>query len=391
MFSESYFQKYKYFPIQIEEQPNSELKICVIIPCYNEPEILLTLNSLKQNLTTKFAIEIIILINSSETTPQNIIEINNNSFLEINKWIIDNSFENRKFFVKKIENLPSKFAGAGLARKIVMDEALRRFNLINNKNGFIVSLDADTICENNYLLEIEKQIIKHPKTKGFTIDFEHQKNPKLYSEENIKAIILYEKYLRYYIESLRFAKFPYAYQTIGSAFGVRADIYAMQGGMNTKQAGEDFYFLHKIIPLDDFFEINTTKVYPSSRISDRVPFGTGVVINKILNENTFVFETYNFDAFVDLKIFLEQIHLFSKFYDNKNIDIPEILNLFLIKNDFSNALISINSNCTNIENFKKRFYQWFDAFRIIKFLNFAHETYYKKSDILIEIQKKEQF
>ena len=74
-----------------------------------------------------------------------------------------------------------------------------------------------------------------------------------------------------------------------------------QGGMNKRQAGEDFYFLHKIIPLGHFGEINTTRVIPSPRPSDRVPFGTGRAVRDYLA--THKFETYPLEAFRDLKQF----------------------------------------------------------------------------------------
>ena len=55
-----------------------------------------------------------------------------------------------------------------------------------------------------------------------------------------------------------------------------------QDGLNKKQAGEDFYFLQKIMPMGNYFELNSTTVHPSSRTSDRVPFGTGPIINQYL-------------------------------------------------------------------------------------------------------------
>src|SRR5213594_3575687 len=89
-----------------------------------------------------------------------------------------------------------------------------------------------------------------------------------------EAIAAYELHLRYYVRALRYAGFPYAHHTIGSCMAVRADVYKKQGGMNKRQAGEDFYFLQKIIPLGHFTDLTETKVIPSSRPSDRVPFGT---------------------------------------------------------------------------------------------------------------------
>ena len=63
--------------------------------------------------------------------------------------------------------------------------------------------------------------------------------------------------------------------TIGSAFAVTANAYIKRGGMTRSQAGEDFYFLQTLAQIGTVGEITTTKVYPSARLSDRIPFGTG--------------------------------------------------------------------------------------------------------------------
>jgi hypothetical protein len=45
--------------------------------------------------------------------------------------------------------------------------------------------------------------------------------------------------------------------------------------MSRRQAGEDFYFIQKVAMQGRYGECRTTRVHPSPRPSDRVPFGTG--------------------------------------------------------------------------------------------------------------------
>ncbi len=137
--------------------------------------------------------------------------------------------------------------------------------------------------------------------------FEHPVSGTEFPENVYRGIIDYELHLRYINQFLRFAGFPFAYHTIGSCFGVRADIYAAQGGMNKRKAGEDFYFLHKIIPLGHFAELNTTRVIPSPRPSDRVPFGTGVAVGKYLSSNEAGTLTYAPECFLTLRLLLQQV------------------------------------------------------------------------------------
>ena len=220
-----------------------------------------------------------------------------------------------------------------------------------------------------------------------SINFEHpisgtEYNPKIYN-----AIILYELYLRYYIQALRLINFPYAYHTIGSAFALKALINAKQGGMNTRKAGEDFYFLQKIIPLGNFSELNSTIVKPSPRISDRVPFGTGISVKNIINSDNEKYYTYNLNAFLLLKPLFNNINLLYGVENTQKIELSEILTEFLSKNNFSNALKNIYKNSSNLKSFTQRFYDWFNAFRVLKFLNFAHQTYFKKVPIADEAYK----
>ena len=68
-----------------------------------------------------------------------------------------------------------------------------------------------------------------------------------------EAIMKYELYLRYYRLALEYTGHPHAYHCIGSAFAVRTLDYVAQGGMNKRQAGEDFYFLQKLIATGRMF------------------------------------------------------------------------------------------------------------------------------------------
>jgi hypothetical protein len=283
------------------------------------------------------------------------------------------------------DNLQKKYAGVGFARKIGMDEAVNRFNKINNSKGILVAFDADATCDDNFFTEIENHFAKNTKATACSIYYEHPISGTQFSESIYKTITQYELYLRYYNLSLRYADFPFAYHTVGSSFAVKADVYAKQGGMNRKKAGEDFYFLQKVIPLGNFTELHTTRIIPSPRPSDRVPFGTGATIKKFQDNNIIDLYTYNFQAFLDLKSFISLIDKLYKIEASTLVDfyneIPENIKDFLIANKFELAINDINNNCSNIKNFKKRFFAWFNAFKVLKYMNFVHEHKLKKIKI----------
>ena len=114
-------------------------------------------------------------------------------------------------------------------------------------------------------------------------------------------------HLRYYYQGLAYSGFPYVFHTVGSAIAVKALSYVKAGGMNSRQAGEDFYFIQKLVPSGGYFNLNSTTVYPSPRASFRVPFGTGASIGKLTEDNSSILLTYNFLAFKELRTFFGMI------------------------------------------------------------------------------------
>ncbi len=370
-----YIEKQAIYKQLINPLPHQQLKLIVVIPAYNEPNIFDTLESLIKCSPAKFPTEVIIVINHSGATPKPIINQNNKTYYDVLKWVRNKQTEQLKFHCILKGDLPNKHAGAGLARKIAMDEAICRFSLINNSNGVIASLDADTLVSENYIYEIQNAFADNKKLNCTTFYFEHRLTSIL-NEKNREAIILYELYLRYFKQALKQTGFPYAFHTIGSCFAVKASVYAKQGGMNRKQAGEDFYFLHKIFPLGASAELNNIKVFPSSRPSNRVPFGTGPAIQKIMEDGEFL--TYNPVYFNHIKslfnyikcLYMVDTGIIKSTFNNLHSTLQQFIGI----EAFTQKLNEINSNSASKNTFEQRFFQWFNAFKIIKYLNFAHLT-----------------
>ena len=377
----NYLSKYNAKPQYIDAKPNSDLNTIIVIPCHNEPDLISSLKSLDNCIPPEKSVEVITVINSSENSDPEIIARNKQTLTDAKNATKDFTNNKIKYHFIEENSLPHKFAGVGLARKIGMDEAVRRFSAINKTEGIIAGFDADAKVDTNYLIEIEKHFDKNEKTNACSINFEHPISGSDFDKRIYTNIIEYELHLRYFVESLRYTNFPYAYQTIGSSFAVRANIYMKQGGMNRKKAGEDFYFLQKIIPLGNYTELNSTKVIPSPRTSDRVPFGTGAAIKNMIQNSDNDYFTYNFDTFTDIKKFIEKKDNFFKNNSPFDNNIPESIKIFLETTNFENDLKKINSNSPNLQIFTKRFFDWFNAFRIIKYLNFIHETYYEKTKV----------
>jgi len=375
-FVEKYLNRFVRFPSFIKEECK-KADIIVVIPCYKEPRLSDTIDSLFHCQKPKGSVEIIIVINEPDNaTP----EAHNQNVLtaeDIIIWKKQHPDAFFKLFAICPQPFPKKHAGAGLARKTGMDEAVRRFGQVDNSDGIILSLDADTFVAPNYFTETENLFHNNSDYVGTTIAFRHR-IMELTDEKQRRGIVFYENYLTYYKNAMAFTGYPNAIYTIGSAFAVKVYAYIKQGGMNNRQAGEDFYFLHKLAQFGPLAELNTTCVFPSARVSDRVPFGTGFAMKKWQSGDHDLLNTYNFCAFRDLKFFFSLIPEFyiTEMPNPERMGVAKSLCSFLENEKFRESLEEIKKNISTPSAFHKRFFRFFNAFRILKFLNYSHGTYY---------------
>ncbi len=379
---DTYFKRYQTFSEFISEQPNSDLYTIVAIPCYSETDIETTLLSLMNCAPTQRSVEIIVVVNHSEAVDETVKKDNKTTYENLLLFAAKNSRNNRRIYPIYAPNLPKKHAGVGFARKIGMDEAIRRFKKCGN-NGVIAAFDADSLAQENYLQEIESYFLNN-NCGVATVHYEHPLQgkfiPQMYS-----AIAQYELHLRLYVKALANVEFPYPFHTVGSSMAVRAEAYCKQGGMNKRQAGEDFYFLHKLFQTNEVGHVGKTTIIPSSRISHRVPFGTGHAMRTISSTQENIYYSYNPESYQNLSHFFSKLPMFitasEDLLASEYESLHETIKTFIPKAEFLSKLIEIQKNSTTYESFKKRFYNWFNGFLVFRYLNEAHIDFYKKLPI----------
>jgi hypothetical protein len=383
MFANCYIEKNIVYPRLIDSAINSDVKLIVMVPCLNEPEIIRTLESLWICSSVDLACEVIVLVNDSESSPEVVKAFNRETYIQLKNWKLTHDRRDMTLHPVYVPSVDKRHSGAGMARKIGMDEAVRRLNDLSRADGIIVSLDADCVVSPNYLKQIERAFASLS-CFGATINFKHRVD-ELLDDRLRSGIELYEKYLHYYKKALAFTGFPHSIYTIGSAFAVRADAYVKQGGMNRRQAGEDFYFLNKLTQLGKLTEINDAFVYPSARVSNRVPFGTGASMTKWMKGENDLTLTYNFNAFCDLKKLFDEVdslyHISDIEFEKLKIHLPDSLREYMQFVGFDKKLDEIKHNCSTMQAFKKRFFQFFDAFVVMRFLNISHPGFYKRQNL----------
>ncbi|MGL4987056.1 MAG: glycosyltransferase [Treponemataceae bacterium] len=367
-------QKTKIFYTEYLKNDFPLFDLAVIIPAYDEyPTFFKTIFSLEQAylITPNKKIALIIVINNTESDKNSIKENN----LQLLQELANYSSE---FFIIPIDcasqnkTLPEK-KGVGLARKIGMDFAIE----INCP--ILASMDADTLVEKNYFFSIFDLFSKKNLQKPFfaLTDFTHQKAPDTQEQQ---AILFYENYLKNNSYNLQKTGYPYFPIALGPTLVCTAFAYVEAGGMNMRNAGEDFYFLQKLLKSNIlshenlFFSLKTC-VHPSSRISKRVPFGTGRVVAQYLESGKIKkINEKNYQILEVLLIFFKQI---SNNLSEDKIDfteihfkkLPSILQEFLQKENFLKVSENLFKNNKN-SNLYKAFLIWFDGLKAIQLFHF---------------------
>lgn len=378
---EKYLEKYANKKWRLDFPAGLQFDNAVVIPAIAEFE---NIKSLHQNLIEidqKYFENTLFLfvINNLSTSPKAIKDDNKAaiSFLKnaagknINIGIADASSDGNE--------LPEKDGGVGLARKIGMDLALMHFNYSSAKRKILICLDADCTVSKFYLTNIIGAFSKDD-LNAASINFLH----KIPSDDNeAKAIVCYEIFLRYYVEGLKDANSPYAFHTIGSAMACTAEAYVKVEGMNKRKAAEDFYFLEKLSKHYKVQTINNAIVYPSARGSWRVPFGTGQRVNRFLSNAQNEYLLYSAKSFNVLKEWLELFYSYNdpaKILDKAGKIYPS-LKTFLEEQKFLPSFTNILKNAKSEKQLLAQKNIWFDGFKTLKLIHYLRDNGFPLEDM----------
>jgi hypothetical protein len=188
--------------------------------------------------------------------------------------------------------LPAR-QGVGLARKIGADVALELIARGQVGHPFIAMTDADARLPDDYFDRIADL---EPECSAGLFPFWHEPGGHRAMD---RATALYEIRLRYFHRGLQWAHSPYAFHTVGSTMVVHALCYALVRGVPRRRAGEDFYLLGKLSKLRPLAYVRGAPIRLLSRLSERVPFGTGSESAKL--ERGAECELYHPDCFASVR------------------------------------------------------------------------------------------
>ncbi|MCK5365728.1 MAG: hypothetical protein KAR22_22280, partial [Gammaproteobacteria bacterium] len=122
----AYLRKQQLSPALPETPAHSALGVVVVIPCYDEPDVLQTLESLRRCRRPRGAVEVLMIWNASERDHDDVRRRNQTMMELVHAWRMKHEEPRFRFWTLNFPRLPVRHAGVGLARKIGMDEAVAR-------------------------------------------------------------------------------------------------------------------------------------------------------------------------------------------------------------------------------------------------------------------------
>jgi len=347
----------------------SNRTIYFAIPAMNEKEFLpFTLDCIDKQ-RYKANIKVYVCVNQPEKCWENEqIEIckNNQQTIELLKnyshldiTLIDKSSRGNGWEDKK--------QGVGHARKLLIDSILQ----VASDNDILISMDADTVFEADYCQTVADNFQAHKGAVGLAVPYYHR---LINSEPEDRAILRYELYTRNYNLNLLRIGSPYAYTALGSAIACTIKACKAVGGFDAYTSGEDFYFLQKLCKHGNILRYNKSKVYPATRYSARVPFGTGPAMQKGSLGNWKPYPIFDYSGFDVIEQTYKMIgHLFYEDVDNEFI---RFLKTVFSTDDLWSAL---RKNYKTISSFTRAFHNKADGLKIFQFLRY-HQSNCQKSD-----------
>jgi hypothetical protein len=172
---------------------------------------------------------------------------------------------------------------------------------------------------------------------------------------------------------LSYAGSPYAFHSIGSTMACSADGYTDVRGMNRRRAAEDFHFLNKLAKVGKIGTITETTVFPSSRPSGRVPFGTGRSMLRFLTGGTDEYRLYDPRIFVILREWLAAMETDPDKEPETILGaanrIHARLEEYLRLSRFATDWTVIRKNCRDAGHLRRQFHVWFDGLKTLKLVH----------------------
>lgn len=307
-----HFNDIQQLPAFDQSSPSKLMETCVIVPVKNEADhltatlvsLLEQVNEYGERLPVQ-SYEVLMLINNSDDDSLSVA-------LEFQAA--------HPLFCLHIASidLPAELAHIGTVRKLLMDEAYRRFQLIENNFGIIASIDGDTMADPQWIYHIRKEVAAGNDAIGgriFTSDKAGAAENAYLQDDEYRCLLTEAEQILYPEIN---DPLPRHFQFFGANMAVTAEYYNKCGGIPLVDNLEDMAFHQALIRCDARIRRSLkVKVTTSARFDGRVAIGFSEQLKKWSDES----QESIIQVVEDSQFFIRSCILKSQFkacWENKN-------------------------------------------------------------------------
>jgi len=359
-------------PLQFRQAIEDRYEALVAIPCCNELETLpQTLKSLEVS-ARQCDRQILVIVNVNQRG-----SVSKDENLATLKWLEKRETSLPLAWLDHVSDdltYPEKF-GVGLARHQACGVGLK---FIDDEDP-VISLDADSPVKANYFAAIFDYLAKHRKFQAGHVNFQHR---HCAGPAEKQAIKVYERHLKRHRQKLAEAGSPHAWYAIGSTIVCTKSAYIKAGGYSCRRmAGEDFYLLQQLAKVGCKIEMmDEPMVFPSDRISDRVPFGTGKAVGDIVSSGQW--PSYHDDCYRDLGQLLKIVEANLNGCTSTILEnLPPTCRTWMEARKFADVWPRLKSNSRDEVMLLTRFHEWLDAFQTLKLIHYLSDHHYPRINL----------
>jgi len=340
----------------------SVMKLHIAIPALDELDFLPQTLAAMARQKTEFPTKVYVCVNQPDAwwNDEKKIEICKNNqkllrylqeFTDFHIHIIDKTSVNNGWMDNSY--------GVGWARKTLFEEIFKTAN----DDDVIISLDADTLFNESYFQSVGENFV-HNKIEVLALPYYH----KLTEDESAnRAILRYEIFLRNYFINMHRIGSPYTFTAIGSAIALKVKALQKIRNITPLSSGEDFYLLQKLRKMTPISNYNSEMVYPATRFSTRVDFGTGPAMIKGSRGNWDSYPIYHYSLFDKIK---ETYNIIPElFIEDKE---TEFINFLKVQYKTDDLWSPLRKNFKTLSQFTRAFHEKADGLRILQFLKTKH-------------------
>jgi Glycosyl transferase family 2 len=249
--------------------PTSNLQYCVVVPAKNEEELLPSaLRSLAEQKTLTGAplgyevYEVILLINNCTDRSRQIAERFRRLYASFRLHIAEHNFSESN-------------AHVGSARRLLMDEAYRRLQMVGHPNAAILSTDADSQVASNWIARNQEELASGAEAVGGRLIISGSERELLdpVALESYRYDHLYRR-LVCWMEDRQDPEtrdpWPRHHHHFGASLAVKPEVYKAVGRLPPRRRFEDVAFYDALVRHDvRLSHSNKVRVFTSARLAGR--------------------------------------------------------------------------------------------------------------------------